>query len=95
MNALMHIRARFKLEPTHRVERDLRHLGGCCVIEVMQTRVRKTWKLTLDCSRIEMLVRRTWLYVGRLNHSKNLAELCCPRFEQDQSPAEGFLHSNR
>jgi hypothetical protein len=35
----------------------------------MQSRIRKTWKFVIDCSRIEVLVRHARLHLWRLSHS--------------------------
>jgi len=42
---------------------DLRHLRGCGVVELMQTRVREAWKFALDRSRIEALMRSAQLHL--------------------------------
>ena len=64
MCTLVNVGACLYFESAQRAKYDLRHLRGRSVVEVVQTRIRETWKFAFDRSGVKALIRSAKLHLS-------------------------------
>jgi hypothetical protein len=67
MHPFMHIGPRLNLKSAQGGEHDLRHLGRCGIVQIMQLRVSKAGKVSFQRGGIKCWLRESGLHFDRMS----------------------------